>query len=101
MVLPIDIQTVVGQMSNVGKLQQTQQMASLELLKEQNLQDAKRVKSHADQVEETKETEQGNVGDATQGSGAGQDFTGQKKEEEGKDEIPPSATKGKIIDTLG
>ena len=44
--MPIDLQTVVGQMSNVGKLQQTQQMASIELLKEQNVQDAKRVKAH-------------------------------------------------------
>jgi hypothetical protein len=101
MVLPIDIQTVVSQIANVGKIQQTQQMASLELLKEQNIQDAKKVKANEELVESTRETEQGAVGDATQGSGGGQGFTGQKKEEEGKDEVPPSATKGKIIDTLG
>jgi len=89
-------------MSNVGKLQQTQQMASLELLKEQNVKDAKKVKEHAEQVDPTENVEQDRVGDATQGStGGGKAFLGQKKEEEEEDAVPPSADKGKIIDTLG
>ena len=52
-------------------------------------------------MDKTQEIELDRTGDATQGSaGGGQAFAGQKKEEE-KDELPPSATKGKIIDTMG
>jgi hypothetical protein len=103
MVLPIENQTVLSSLGNVGKLQHQQQMASLELQAEQNLKDARELKQKDDQIENTKNIEENKVTDAlNKGEDRSKSGTPPKHEEEKKeDEAAPGEAKGKIIDTVG
>jgi len=99
MVLPIDLQTVVGQMNNAGRIQQQQQSVAMELQNAQIVKDAKRLKDMDSQVSDTKRVDSNEVKDATKKSNSNKYKQPEKKEN--KDTESLSSEQGRIIDISG
>jgi hypothetical protein len=102
MVLPIDVQTVMSQMTNVGKMQQQQQLAALETQQQNRMEDAKKLKEMDEQIETVAEIDNIEVSDALKRERQRQEnLPGKRKEQEDGDESTEKKPKGRIIDTVG
>jgi hypothetical protein len=99
-VLPIDLQTVVGQLNSAGRIQQQQQTAGMDVQNAQMIKDSRRLKEMDEQVDDAKRVDSDEVKDSTKKNTGGRGSESQHKEEE-EEGTPPPPNQGRIIDLEG